>query len=114
MSCYNTDREFVRSYWKWDPCKHRNVKVNVFRKKQAARPSYGTNPGQKHPQTGAVIPNPNDKYAPYPGPGFCRTVRVKRVKKYKVQKVRTLVSSREVSRTPVSGWHRCGSKYRDC
>lgn len=113
MSCYNTsNRELVRTYYRWDSCKRKNVKVNVYRKKSG--PSTGYNPGQRHPVTGATIPNPNDKYAAYPGPGFCRTVRVKRVKKYKIKKVKTLVDSRVVSRTPISGWHRCGSKGRDC
>lgn len=112
MSCYNTqDRVLVRTERRYKGC-GKYVNVKIYRKVDRPKKISELREGDRHPVTGARIPSQYDKYAPYPGPGFCRTVRVKRVKKYVVKKVRTLVSSREVARTPISGWHPC--KKGDC
>lgn len=108
-SSTSSTRQFVRSYERWDSCKRRYVKINVYRKAPKAKTLSDLRPGDRHPTTGTRIPSPNDKSAQYPGNGFCRTVCVKRVKKYRVDRYgrRTLISNNVVSRRPVTGWHVC-------
>ncbi len=66
-------------------------------------------PGDRHPVTGITIPSPTNKAALYPGKGYCRTVKVKKVTTYKTDSRgrRIKVGTKVVSRTPVSGWHQC-------
>lgn len=112
----NTRREFVRTDRRWDSCKRRYVNVKIYRKVKVKR-IEDLRQGDRHPQTGRCIPSPNDKYASYPGKGFCRTVKVTKITKYKRNRWgdRIRVSGPTVTnRTPVSGWHPCKKTNGGC
>lgn len=120
-NCNDSTRQFVRSEQRlvsegyygrcgnWIPAKYKTVKI--YRRVKPKSISQ-LRPGDRHPTTGIRIPNPNDKYAQYPGKGFCRTVVTTRVKKYKTDRYgnRKLVKQYVKDRQVKTGWHPCPKK----